>query len=30
MIRVWNEDPKQSPNPYEEPVLCELHFIHSV
>lgn len=21
MIRVWNEDPKKTPNPYEEPVL---------
>lgn len=23
MVRVWNENPKDSPNPYEEPVLCE-------
>lgn len=26
MVRVWNEDPKKSPNPYEEPVLGKLIF----
>lgn len=30
MVRVWNEDPKKSPNPYEEPVIGVLTHIYNI
>lgn len=31
MVRVWNDDPKKSPNPYEEPISgAHFYFVYKL